>query len=218
MFTGIVEEIGKVKAIKKGQHSASITIQSLKVIEDVKLGDSICTNGVCLTVTAFTKEDFTVDVMPETMRKSNLKDLSIGSQVNLERALKVSDRLGGHIVSGHIDGRGRIRGFKKEDNAIWITVEAPVEILKYVIYKGSITIDGVSLTVAHVDNSEFKVSIIPHTGEETILLMKKLGDEVNLECDIIGKYVEKLMHFNDERKNYGESSINLNYLSQNGFV
>ncbi|MBU5483641.1 riboflavin synthase [Clostridium sp. MSJ-11] len=218
MFTGIIEEIGKVKAIKKGQHSASITIQSLKVIEDVKLGDSICTNGVCLTVTAFTKEDFTVDVMPETMRKSNLKDLSIGSQVNLERALKVSDRLGGHIVSGHIDGRGRIRGFKKEDNAIWITVEAPVEILKYVIYKGSITIDGVSLTVAHVDNSEFKVSVIPHTGEETILLMKKLGDEVNLECDIIGKYVEKLMHFNDERKNYGESSINLNYLSENGFV
>ncbi|MEW9096577.1 MAG: riboflavin synthase [Clostridiaceae bacterium] len=218
MFTGIVEEIGKVKGIKKGQQSASITIQSLKAIEDVKLGDSICTNGVCLTVTAFTKEDFTVDVMPETMRKSNLKDLSIGSHVNLERALKVSDRLGGHIVSGHIDGRGKIRGFKKEDNAIWITVEAPVEILKYVIYKGSITIDGVSLTVAHVDNSEFKVSIIPHTGEETILLMKRLGDEVNLECDIISKYVEKLVNFNNESKNHDESSINLNYLSENGFV
>mgnify|MGYP001022566693 FL=1 len=143
MFTGIVEEIGIIKGINKGAESASITIGAKNILEDVKLGDSIATNGVCLTVTHFTKDSFTVDVMPETMRKSSLSNISIGSKVNLERALKLSDRLGGHIVSGHIDGTGVIKEFKKEDNAVWISIEAHEEILKYIINKGSIAIDNI---------------------------------------------------------------------------
>ena len=215
MFTGIVEEIGIIKGINKGAESASITIGAKNILEDVKLGDSIATNGVCLTVTHFTKDSFTVDVMPETMRKSSLSNISIGSKVNLERALKLSDRLGGHIVSGHIDGTGVIKEFKKEDNAVWISIEAHEEILKYIINKGSIAIDGVSLTVAYVDKKIFKVSIIPHTGEETTLLNKKIGDKVNLECDLIGKYVERLSGFNSKEEN--KSPLDLNFLSEHGF-
>lgn len=215
MFTGIVEEIGIIKGINKGAESASITIGAKNILEDVKLGDSIATNGVCLTVTHFTKDSFTVDVMPETMRRSSLSNISIGSRVNLERALKLSDRLGGHIVSGHIDGTGVIKEFKKEDNAVWISIEAHEEILKYIINKGSIAIDGVSLTVAYVDKKIFKVSIIPHTGEETTLLSKKTGDKVNLECDVIGKYVEKLSGFNSKEES--KSSLDLNFLSEHGF-
>ncbi|PRR78327.1 Riboflavin synthase [Clostridium liquoris] len=215
MFTGIVEEIGIIKGINKGAESASITIGAKNILEDVKLGDSIATNGVCLTVTHFTKDSFTVDVMPETMRKSSLSNISIGSKVNLERALKLSDRLGGHIVSGHIDGTGVIKEFKKEDNAVWISIEAHEEILKYIINKGSIAIDGVSLTVAYVDKKMFKVSIIPHTGEETTLLNKKIGDKVNLECDLIGKYVERLSGFNSKEEN--KSPLDLNFLSEHGF-
>lgn len=215
MFTGIVEEIGIIKGISRGAESASITIGARKILDDVKLGDSIATNGVCLTVTHFAKDSFTVDVMPETMRRSSLNNLSIGSKVNLERALRLSDRLGGHIVSGHIDGTGVIKEFKREDNAVWISIEADMEILKYIIHKGSIAIDGVSLTVAYVDNNMFKVSIIPHTGEETTLLSKKTGDKVNLECDLIGKYVEKLLGF--RAKEESKSSLDLNFLSQHGF-
>lgn len=215
MFTGIVEEIGIIKGISRGAESASITIGARKILDDVKLGDSIATNGVCLTVTHFTKDSFTVDVMPETMRRSSLNNLSIGSRVNLERALRLSDRLGGHMVSGHIDGTGVIKEFKREDNAVWISIEADMEILKYIIHKGSIAIDGVSLTVAYVDNNMFKVSVIPHTGEETTLLSKKTGDKVNLECDLIGKYVEKLLGFS--AKEESKSSLDLNFLSQHGF-
>jgi riboflavin synthase len=215
LFTGIVEEIGIIKGINKGAESASITIGAKNILEDVKLGDSIATNGVCLTVTHFTKDSFTVDVMPETMRKSSLSNISIGSKVNLERALKLSDRLGGHIVSGHIDGTGVIKEFKKEDNAVWISIEAHEEILKYIINKGSIAIDGVSLTVAYVDKKMFKVSIIPHTGEETTLLNKKIGDKVNLECDLIEKYVERLSGFNSKEEN--KSPLDLNFLSEHGF-
>ncbi|GAA0729103.1 riboflavin synthase [Clostridium malenominatum] len=217
MFTGIVEEIGKIKGIKKGTNSATIIIEGKKVLQDAKLGDSICTNGVCLTVTSYGKEEFTVDVMPETMRRSNLGNLTIGSNVNLERALKASDRLGGHIVSGHIDGTGRIKDYKIEDNAVWISIETSEEVLKYIINKGSIAIDGVSLTVAYVDENIFKVSIIPHTGEETTLLKKNVGDEVNLECDIIGKYVERLISFNKSHTN-NRSNLNIDYLSKHGFL
>ncbi|WP_250160114.1 riboflavin synthase [Caloranaerobacter azorensis] len=161
MFTGLVEEVGIVKSILKGTKSVKIVIKAKKVLEDIKIGDSISTNGVCLTVTDFTDDTFSVDVMPETMKRSNLKNLVPGSKVNLERALRLGDRLGGHLVSGHIDGTGKILSFDKEDNAVWVTIKPPEELLKYIIYKGSIAIDGISLTVAYIDNKVFKVSIIP---------------------------------------------------------
>lgn len=216
MFTGLIEEIGRVESVVKSAKSASITIKAKKVLEGVMLGDSISTNGVCLTVTSFDSGRFSVDVMAETMRRSSFRHLTPGDEVNLERALSLGDRLGGHMVSGHIDGVGKVSRYDQEDNAVWITVSAPPEILRYIVQKGSIAIDGVSLTVAYVDDSVFKVSIIPHTKEETTLLNKKPGSEVNLECDMIGKYIEK---FIDERaKKNGKKDIDLSFLSENGFA
>ncbi|OGO78012.1 MAG: riboflavin synthase subunit alpha [Clostridiales bacterium GWB2_37_7] len=216
MFTGLVEEIGVVQSIKKSAKSARITIKADIVLEGIRLGDSISTNGVCLTATEFSAKSFTVDVMAETMRRSNLKDFSPGQEVNLERAMKLGDRLGGHIVSGHIDGLGTIANYENEDNAVWITISTDPEILKYIVQKGSIAIDGVSLTVAYVDESVFKVSIIPHTKDATTLLRRKVGNEVNLECDIVGKYIEKLMGAKEQApKNQG---ISFNFLSENGFA
>jgi len=216
MFTGLIEEIGKVHSVATSTKSARITIDAKKVLEDVKLGDSICTNGVCLTVTSFDSGKFTVDVMAETMRRSNLKDLYLGAEVNLERALRVGDRLGGHMVSGHIDGVGQIKNYFQEDNAVWVTIEASREVLKYIVEKGSIAIDGVSLTVAYVDESSFKVSIIPHTKDITTLLKKKIGDTVNLECDVIGKYIEKFLNFKEDKP--VKKDIDLDFLKGNGFI
>lgn len=217
MFTGLVEEVGTVQSVLMGTKSAKIVIKAKKVLEDVKLGDSICTNGVCLTVTDYTNDRFSVDVMAETMRKSNLKNLVPGSTVNLERALRLSDRLGGHLVSGHIDGVGTILSFDKEDNAVWVTIKPSPELLKYIIYKGSIAIDGISLTVAYVDESIFKVSVIPHTKDVTTLLNKSLGDEVNLECDMVGKYIEKLLNYKKD-ENTNTQRIDLDFLSKHGFA
>lgn len=216
MFTGLVEEIGRISTIKKSIKSAEITIAAQKVLDHVLIGDSIATNGVCLTVTRFTSTGFTVDVMAETMRRSNLDLLKVGDEVNLERALRVGDRLGGHIVSGHIDGMGTISHFTPEDNAIWCTINTSPDILKYIIHKGSIAIDGVSLTVAMVDDTQFKVSIIPHTKQVTTLLRKKPNDHVNLECDMIGKYVEKLVSYQGAKKE--KKDISMDFLSQNGFM
>lgn len=216
MFTGLVEEIGVVQSVLKGSKSAKITIKANKVLEDVKLGDSISTNGVCLTVTDFKHNTFSVDVMAETMRRSSLKNLTPGSKVNLERALSLGDRLGGHLVSGHIDGTGIISSLDKEDNAVWVTIKPSTQLLKYIIHKGSIAIDGISLTVAYVDETVFKVSIIPHTKDATILLYKSIGDEVNLECDMIGKYIEKLMNFN-EKTDGTKANIDMEFLSKHGF-
>ncbi|MFW5647779.1 MAG: riboflavin synthase [Candidatus Alkaliphilus sp. MAG34] len=216
MFTGLVEEIGTVESIKKGPKSATITIKAKKIPRDIKLGDSVATNGVCLTVTSFDSDSLEVDVMAETMRRSNLNNLSSGSKVNLERALKLGDRLGGHIVSGHIDGTGTIKDFQREDNAVWVSITAPPDILKYVINKGSIAVDGISLTVAYVDDRCFKVSIIPFTGDETTLLGKNIGDEVNLEVDMIGKYVEKLLSFREDGP--PNSNIDMSFLSEHGFL
>lgn len=220
MFTGLVEEVGTVESVKKGPKSATITIKAEKILEDTKLGDSIATNGVCLTVTSFTSGGFGVDVMAETMRRSNLNNLSPGNKVNLERALRLGDRLGGHIVSGHIDGVGTIKDFQQEDNAIWVSITASPSILKYIINKGSIAVDGISLTVAYLDDECFKVSIIPHTGDETTLLEKSIGDKVNLEVDMIGKYVERLLFLKDDNKesNVSESDIDIEFLSKHGFL
>lgn len=216
MFTGIIEEIGTLKARKDGAKSSTLTIEAKKVLEDTRIGDSIATNGVCLTVTGLHGNSFDADVMAETIRRTNLGELKPGSRLNLERALSLNTRLGGHIVSGHIDGTGIIKSYEKEDNAVWITVEASGKILHYIIEKGSITIDGVSLTVAYVDDSVFKVSIIPHTASETILLSKKPGDLVNLENDIIGKYVEKLLK--PAEPEVKKDSLSMDFLSQHGFI
>lgn len=223
MFTGIIEETGKVEAVAKGSNSAVITIAAVKVLEDTKIGDSIAVNGVCLTVTSISGRKFSADVMAETLRRSSLGSLKHGSMVNLERAMAANGRFGGHIVSGHIDGVGVISSFEKEDNAVWVEIETPAKILRYIVEKGSITIDGISLTVAKLTDSSFAVSVIPHTGEETTLLNRNPGDIVNLENDIVGKYVERLMNFKtDDRDNKSEKrnnsdSITMNFLNENGF-
>ena len=193
MFTGIIEEVGTVKQLIPGTVSYKLSVSASKVLEGTAVGDSIATNGICLTVTAIHGNSFDADVMAETVRRTSFSSLRPGSPVNLERALTLSSRLGGHIVSGHIDGTGKITDMTREDNAVWVTVACGRDLLRYMIEKGSVAIDGISLTIAYVDDECFKVSIIPHTGEETILLKKKPGDPVNLECDLIGKYVEKLL-------------------------
>lgn len=218
MFTGIIEEIGIIQEIIKGEKSSVISIKASKILEETILGDSICVNGVCLTVTKMTKDTFETDVMAETLRKSNIGKLSIGSKVNLERALKLEGRFGGHIVSGHIDGVGEIISLIKEDNATWVTVKTSKDILKYIVMKGSIAIDGISLTVAYIDNEVFKVSIIPHTGGETTLLHKKNGETVNLECDVIGKYIEKFMRLKEESGQIKKQLLDETFLRENGFI
>ena len=183
MFTGIVEEMGTVKAIRKGPHSAVVEIQAPVVLEDLHIGDSIAVNGVCLTA----------DVMHETLNRSALALLRPGSRVNLERALAAGGRFGGHIVAGHVDGVGTVQRITRDDNAVWYTIAAGPEILRYVVEKGSIAIDGISLTVARVDGQSFAISAIPHTVSVTTLAHRRVGDPVNLETDVLGKYVEKLL-------------------------
>lgn len=215
MFTGLIEEIGKVVDIFERNKMWSITFECEKVLEDVDVGDSIAVNGVCLTVEEYDENLFKANVMAETMRKSNLKYFKKGSSVNLERALKIGDRFGGHIVSGHIDGIGIIEEYEDEGDAIWVSISTSKDILKYIVYKGSVAVDGVSLTVSYVDEKIFKVSIIPHTNENTTLIKRNIKDVVNIECDLIGKYVEKLLLHEKAKK---ESSIDMNFLIQNGFI
>ena len=216
MFTGIIEETGKVINIQKSSESCRIQISASKVLENTNIGDSIAVNGVCLTVTDMTKSSFSADVMAETVRRTSLAELKSGGRVNLERAMSAEGRFGGHIVSGHIDGTGIISDFKKEDNAVWITISADSSILKYIVEKGSVAIDGVSLTVAEITDKFFRVSIIPHTQSETTLISKKIGSKVNLECDIIGKYVEKLLFYGD--KSDKKNGMTMDFLYENGFI
>ena len=218
MFTGIVEEIGRIEGVQKGSKSSVLKIAAHRVLEGSQIGDSIACNGVCLTVTNMSENSYECDVMAETLRRSNLGELKAGDSVNLERALAVGSRLGGHIVSGHIDGRGRIVSMEREDNAVWVTIGTEKEILRYIIEKGSIAIDGISLTVAYVDDKVFRISMIPHTGEATTLLSKKVGDSVNLENDLIGKYVEKLLFAKGEEKKDEKEELTLDFLGEYGFV
>lgn len=207
MFTGIVEECGTVLGVLKNGVSGSLQIQASTVLEGTKTGDSIAVNGVCLTVTKLTKSSFTADVMAETFRRTNLGSLGKNSLVNLERAMAADGRFGGHIVSGHIDGTGVISRIKEEGNAVWIYISAPKSILNLIVEKGSVAVDGISLTVAAVSDKEFAVSIIPHTRENTALSGKKTGAVVNLENDIIGKYVQKLTgtaQINESSENQSE--------------
>lgn len=193
MFTGIVEEIGTIQNIQKGRHSAILSIQADLILSDLKIGDSVAVNGVCLTATSLSPQGFTADVMHETLDRSSLSQLKRGSHVNLERAMPADGRFGGHIVAGHVDGMGKIQKIRRDDNAVWYTIQAEPSILRYIVEKGSITIDGISLTVARVSAEDFSISAIPHTVQITTLGERREGDLVNLENDIIGKYVEKLL-------------------------
>lgn len=211
MFTGIVEEVGQIRRIQTG----TITIAAKTVLQGTKVGDSIAVNGVCLTVTHLTGDGFTADVMAETLRRSALGQLTVGSHVNLERAMAADGRFGGHIVSGHIDGTGKICSFTQEGNAIWVTVETPPTILALIVQKGSIAMDGISLTVADVTQDTFSVSVIPHTGAETTLLHKQVGDLINLENDIVGKYVQRLLQ--PQEQTTENSQLTLDFLQRCGF-
>ena len=215
MFTGIVEEMGVLKSIRKGAHSAILEIQAKVVLEDIHLGDSIAVNGVCLTATSFSPTGFTADVMHETLNRSSLAGLTMGTPVNLERAMAADGRFGGHIVAGHVDGVGKVIRVRRDDTAIWYTIQAKAELMRYIVEKGSITIDGISLTVAEVGESEFSISAIPHTVSQTILKDRREGDLVNLETDIIGKYVEKLVCPKTEQQ--PKNTITMDFLSKYGF-
>lgn len=215
MFTGIVEEMGCVKSVQHGAVSSFVEIKAEAVISDAHIGDSIAVNGVCLTVTDITADSFRADVMNETLKRSSLGDLRQGSNVNLERAMSANGRFGGHIVSGHIDGTGTITDIKKDGIAVWYTITTSPEILRYIVEKGSVAIDGISLTVADVSDSDFKISVIPHTAAQTVLGFKKSGDIVNIENDIIGKYVEKLMKSGENKTE--KSRITMDFLAENGF-
>ena len=223
MFTGIIEEIGEIAGVKRGQVSSRLAIRGKKIFSDLKLGDSVAVNGVCLTATSISGDIFEADVMAETLRRTNLGGFSNGTRVNLERAMAAGGRFGGHIVSGHIDGTGRVSSLVRGENAVWVRIDAEDKILRYIIEKGSIAIDGISLTVAETGPGYFKVSIIPHTGEETTLLRRRPGDIVNLENDVVGKYVERLLNFSaGNGEAFGQKAkaggIDLNLLSENGFL
>ena len=210
MFTGIIEEVGKIKNIQGGTNY-KLTIGASKILEDIHLGDSIAVNGICLTAISWDNGSFTVDVMRETLERTSLHKWRAGSFVNLERALAANGRFGGHIVSGHIDGTGEIINIRRDAIAVWYKIKTSEKIMEFIIEKGSIAIDGISLTVAKVDRSAFYVSVIPHTLENTILLRKKAGDIVNLENDIVGKYIKS---FTDKNSN---STLCESFLKNNGF-
>ena len=203
MFTGIVEELGTVKKIKKGANSAVFTIRAEKILDDLKTGDSVAVNGICLTVTACLED------------RSALIQLSLGQHVNLERAMPANGRFGGHIVAGHVDGTGKITEIRRDDNAVWYTIQASPQIMKYIVTKGSVTVDGISLTVAKVSETDFSISAIPHTVKITVLGERKEGDIVNLETDIIGKYVEKLI--TPVKEQPIKSNITRDFLNKYGF-
>lgn len=213
MFTGIVEELGKVRKISIGRSQQRLTIDCNRILEDMHVGDSIAVNGICLTVVEFDGNSFSADVMNETMSRTSLGSLVIGSPVDLERAMSSQGRFGGHIVSGHIDGTGTIKHIQQDGNAVWFEIKTTDKILDGIVEKGSITIDGISLTVADVDNTSFKVSIIPHTLEETVLGTKRIGNIVNLENDVVGKYVKKFLESGNTGKGLTKET-----LFENGFL
>ena len=216
MFTGIIEEIGTVDQIVQQGEAIVLSIYASKILQDVKLGDSISVNGVCLTVTSFTPNKFTVDIMPETVRATSLQTLQKGSHVNLERAMAANGRFGGHFVSGHVDGVGTILKKKRVSNAVYYEVTVPEVLRRFILLKGSICVDGTSLTVFAVTDKSFTISLIPHTLSETILGKKDAGDIVNLECDMLAKYVEQFVMMRE--KTTKSSSLTESFLRDNGYM
>ncbi len=217
MFTGIVEEMGGITVMNKSLAGAKLTILASTVMSDLKIGDSVSVNGICLTVVSRSERDFSVEVSPETLSVTTLGSFAVGMPVNLERAMKLNERIGGHLVAGHVDGVGMIRSRQQDANAIVFTIGAPPEILRYCVAKGSITVDGISLTINAVSEQGFSVAIIPHTAKVTILGLKQVNDTVNLESDLIGKYVERLLQ---ERSHLPKSTISIDteYLQKRGLI
>jgi riboflavin synthase len=218
VFAGIVEEMGAVKSLEKTLAGTRLSILAKVVMDDLPIGASVSVNGACLTVAQRDDKEFTVDVSPETMGVTNLGRLSTGSPVNLERAMKLNERIGGHLVAGHVDGVGTVRGRRQDSNAIVLTFEAPPDVLRHCILKGSITVDGVSLTINDVTDRGFSVAIIPHTASVTTLGLKQQGDTANLESDLIGKYVERLLQERGQLPPKPELVIDRDYLQKRGLV
>ncbi|NMO96925.1 riboflavin synthase [Paenibacillus lemnae] len=220
MFTGLVEEIGEMRVIGRRGEAMVLSILASRIMDDLKLGDSVSVNGVCLTATTIANGMFTVDVMPQTYRHTNLKELQPGSKVNLERAMAAGGRFGGHIVQGHVDGTGIITRIRPDQNAIVYEITPDdAEMFKYIIPQGSVTLDGISLTVVGTTEASFTVSIIPHTLSETVLALKKTGESVNIENDILGKYVDHLLQYGSRAagQRAKSSSISMEYLAEHGF-
>lgn len=217
MFTGLVEELGKVTAVRRGSHSIRLTVAAEKVLADVKLGDSIAVDGACLTVVEFNRQAFTADIMPETFDRTTLSERKAGDAVNLERTLRLGDRLGGHIVAGHVDGVGRIESVVRRDNASIFTISCPPRLGMFCIPQGSVAVDGVSLTIVDCGTDWFSVSLIPHTREVTVLSGKKAGDHVNLETDMLGKYVHRMMNPGNEPAKK-QPKLETSFLAQHGFL
>lgn len=217
MFTGLVAELGTVEKLAQQGNSFHLTVAAAKVMQNLKIGDSVAVNGVCLTVVRLGDASFTADVMPETVRLTNIGLLHAGDRVNLERTLRLCDGLDGHIVSGHVEGLGTIASRRPDGIAMVVTITTPAELLKYIIKKGSIAIDGISLTVTEVTETSFSVSLIPHTAQETTLGFKDVGAKVNLETDIIAKYVERMLGFNKKEKQQ-DALLDKNMLFENGFM
>ncbi|MFD1707301.1 riboflavin synthase [Siminovitchia sediminis] len=213
MFTGIIEEIGTVIRIDRKAKSFTIHIQAHTILEDVRLGDSIAVNGVCLTVTDFSRSMFQADVMPETFKSTSLRLLSSGSKVNLERAMAANGRFGGHFVSGHVDGTGLVLNKKRMENALYMDIQIPEVFHPYVMEKGSIAIDGTSLTIFGIEKDTITISLVPHTQSETILAEKNLGDPVNIELDMLAKYVRRMLGSNQEKQ-----EITMDFLTEKGFI
>ena len=213
MFTGIIEEIGKIKSFTKDSNGATIDVECSLVLEDTKLGDSIAINGVCQTVVELTSNSFKARVSEETLKVTTFETFKSGELVNLERALTLNSRLGGHIVSGHVDCKGKFIKIEKLTDFYNLEFEIPQKQSKYIVHKGSITINGISLTVAETNQNRFKIAIIPHTYENTNLKTLNIGDNVNIETDILGKYVEKMLSSKDNN-----SKISMTFLQENGFV
>jgi riboflavin synthase len=217
MFTGIVEEMGGITVMNKSLAGAKLTILASTVMSDLKIGDSVSVNGICLTVVSRSERDFSVEVSPETLSVTTLGSFAVGMPVNLERAMKLNERIGGHLVAGHVDGVGMIRSRQQDANTIVFTIGAPPEILRYCVAKGSITVDGISLTINAVNEQGFSIAIIPHTAKVTILGLKQVNDTVNLESDLIGKYVERLLQ---ERNQLTKTTpiIDKDYLQKHGLI
>ena len=217
MFTGIIEEIGTIQSVKRSQSSLTLEIAGTVIFDDLRIGDSVAVNGVCLTATTIDTNRFTADVMPESVKMTTLLNLSTGSKVNLERAMAANGRFGGHVVAGNVDGQGKIIGKDHVGNSIVFRIATDDAILHYVIYKGSITVDGASLTVSKVGTGWFEISIIPHTIGNTILQYATIGTTVNLETDIFGRYIEHFMK-GTHQESSNTSTVTMDTLMRNGFL